>query len=215
VRLSVVLCAVALVASAACAGAQKVSTPEPLTPRPLAAYATRRVIVVPTHYLRPADTLGWASRISDSRDYLANVDAEIAFALGERGIKNRWVFPPALAESAKRNTTFAPDPYDLAAQWLRPPMAKAPEQLLEPLASELRSLVALHEDARYVLFPVEIRFAPAGGGQGRAVLRVAVLDARMSRITWMGDVLSDPSAAFSPALAASVAGHLADLVAAP
>jgi hypothetical protein len=37
----------------------------------------------------------------------------------------------------------------------------------------------------------------------------------MSRITWMGDVLSDPAPAFSPALAASVAGHLADLVAAP
>jgi hypothetical protein len=214
VRLSLVLYAAALVASAACAGAQKLPTPAPLPPRPLAAYATRRVIVVPTHYLRSADTLGWAARIADPRDYLANVDAEIAFALGERGIKNRWVFPPALAESAKRNATFAPDPYDLAAQWLRPPMSKAPEQLFDPLASELRSLVAMHEDARYVLFPVELRFAPAEKGMGRAVLRVAVLDARMSRISWMGDVLGDPAPEFSPALAASVAGHLADLVAA-
>jgi hypothetical protein len=82
------------------------------------------------------------------------------------------------------------------------------------IASELRSLIALQEDARYVLFPVEIRFDPAERGTGRAVLRVAILDARMSRITWMGDVLGDPASTFSPALAASVAGHLADLVAA-
>jgi hypothetical protein len=90
-----------------------------------------------------------------------------------------------------------------------------PEQLPEPLASQLRTLVALHEGAQYVLFPVEVRFQPAGGGAGQALLRIALLDTRRSHIVFMGDVRSDPSPAFSPAVAASLAGHLADLIAAP
>ena len=88
-----------------------------------------------------------------------------------------------------------------------------PELLAEPLATQLRALVALH-DARYALLPVEIRFEKAGGS-GRAVLHIVMLDPRLSRIVFRGDVLGDTAATFSPALAASVAGHLADLVAAP
>jgi hypothetical protein len=49
--------------------------------------------------------------------------------------------------------------------------------------------------------------------EGRAVLRIALLDARRSKIVWMADVVSDPYPSFSPALAASVAEHLADLIA--
>jgi hypothetical protein len=173
--------------------------------------------------------MGWAGQITDPADYLADVDAEIAFALSERGVAKRWVSAEAITRAAKRNPGFAPDPHDLAAQWLRPPSRKNPDRLPEPFGSQVRTLIALEEDAQYLLLPVEIRFEPAGkkagaqaagdgmagGGGGRAVLRVALLDARRSRIVWMADVASDPSSSFSPALAASVAEHLADLIAAP
>lgn len=189
------------------------SAPEP--PRPLAPFLTRRVVVPPVQYLRGGDSLGWTSRITDERAYLRNLDAEIRFALSDRGVADRWVFAPALAAMARRNPGYLPDPYALAAQWLRPPMRKKnPDQLPEPFGSQIRSLVAMEDDGQYVLFPVEIRFETAGPGQERALLRVVVLDARRSRIVWMADVASDPAASFSPALAASVAGHLADLVAA-
>lgn len=208
--------AVALAAVVGCAQAQRAGDGESAPARrPLSSLAARRVLVLPTHYLRQGDPLGFSTRIGDPRDYLGEVDAEIAFALGNRGLKDRWVFPERLAAVARRNPGFAPDPYALAAQWLRPPLRRAPELLPEPFGSQIRTLVALEEDAQYLLFPVEIRFEPAGEGAERAVLNVVLLDARRSKIVWAGDVLGDPSASFTPALAASAAEHLADLIAAP
>ena len=203
--------------------------------RPLSAFASRPVLVLPTRFLGPDGSLGWAAQAGEPTAYLGEVDAEIAFALEQRGMKNRWIFPPAIMRSVRRNPSFATDPHELSAEWMRPPMKKPPEQLPEPLASEIRSLVAFQEGAQYVLYPVEVRFEPVGaaaaastaaGGtdgsagpaaapqvEGRAVLRVVLLDARRSRIVWMADVVSDPYPSFSPALAASVAEHLADLIA--
>jgi hypothetical protein len=214
-RFTALIAAAAVVATAAGAGAQRAAS-ESAAPvaRPLAPFAARRVLVLPTHALQSADTLGWAAQISDPGAYLREVDAEIAYALADRGVKRRWVFPEALAASAKRNPGYAPDPYDLAAHWLRPPLRKAPDELPEPFASQIRTLIALQEDAQYVLLPVEIRFESVGPSAGRAVLNVALIDARRAQIVWLGDVLSDPAASFSPSLAASTAEHLADLIAA-
>jgi hypothetical protein len=205
--------AIAWVASASHVSAQEIA---PTVGRPLAPYATRRVLVIPTHYLRTDDSLGWAGQITDRRAFLDDVDGEIAFALKDRDRVGRmWVFPHQLAENAKRNAPYSPDVYDLSAEWLRPPMKSVPDMLPEPLASQLRTLVALEDECRYVLFPIEVRFLGAGPGQEEAVVRVVVFDARLSRIVWMGDVRSEPAKKFSRGLAASVAEHLADLVSAP
>src|SRR6185437_6516174 len=209
----VVVSALVVCASAAQLSAQTIA---PTVGRPLAPYATRRVLVIPTHYLRTDDSLGWAGQISDRRAFLDDVDGEIAFALKDRDrIGRMWVFPRQLAEAARRNAPYAPDVYDLAAEWLRPPMKTVPDMVPEPLASQLRTLVALEDECRFVLFPIEVRFMGAGAGEERAVVRVVVFDARMSRITWMGDVSSEPAKKFSRGLAASFAEHLADLVSAP
>jgi hypothetical protein len=101
------------------------------------------------------------------------------------------------------------------------------EPLAEPLATQLRTIVALG-DARYVLVPVEVRLerapapsssagvtapGPASAGPGRAVLRLALVDARASQVRWSGDVASDTASALTTALAAGLAGRVADLVA--
>ena len=205
-------------AVAMCIGAARVSAQEaaPTAGRPLSPYATRRVLVIPTHYLRTDDSLGWAGQIRDRKAFLDDVDGEIAFALRDRDRVGRmWVFPHQLAENARRNAPYAPDVYDLAAEWLRPPMKHVPDMVPEPLASQLRTLVALEDDCRYVLFPIEVRFVGAGAGQERAVVRMVVFDARQARIMWMADVSSDPATKFSRGLAASFADRLADLVSAP
>lgn len=194
------------------AGAQR-GAPRPQGP--LAAFASRHVIVLPVQYLRQGDSLGWAAAIPSSRDYLATMDAEIRYALVQRGLGKLWTFPKQLEAEVKRNPTYAPDPYDLAAGWLRYPMHKVPDQVPDPLASQLRSLIAFEDGARYLLFPVEVRFAAADSGRQYASLRVVVLDARLNTIVWMGDVGGNPTAKFSPALAVTVAEHLADLIAAP
>lgn len=217
-KLGVMLPVVALAGVVACAGAgAQQGSGGALAPvrRPLSSLASRRILVLPTHFLRPGDSLGFASQITDPDAYLGEVDAEIAFALGNRGLRDRWVFPERLAEAARRNPTYAPDVHALAAQWLRPPVRRMPEQLPEPFASQVRTLIALEDDSQYLLFPVEIRFEPAGAGAERAVLNVVLLDARRSKIVWMGDVMGDSATHFTPALAASVAEHLADLIAAP
>lgn len=203
-----------VLASACSRGPDPNAQVAPLPNRPLAGLAGQQVIVLPTHYLRPGDSLGWAEAVERPRELLSEVDAELEFALGERGFRTRWVFPPALVRSAQRNAPHAPDPRALAAEGLRPLARRRSDGMLgEPLASQLRSLVALH-GARYALFPVELRFEKVGGA-GRAVLHVLLLDARLSRATWGGDVRGDTASAFGPALVASAANNLADLIAAP
>ena len=210
-----ILLAAAASLLAACGGrAPEGEQLAPLPTRPLAGLAGQRVVVLPTHYLRPADSLGWADSIERPRDFLRNLDDEIAFSLGERGFRTSWVFPDALARSARRNPDYVVNPYSLAAEGLRPLARRAGDgQINEPLASQVRSLVALH-DARYALFPVELRFEKVQDG-GRAVVRVALIDARLARVRWMRDVAGATAAAMSPALTASVAEQLADLIAAP
>lgn len=229
-----VLRAAAVVAALGCAGQPNAAAQADIpVQRPLAAFVSRPVLVLPTRFLGGDGALGWGGQHGDPESYLGDLDAEIAFALEQRGVDKQWIMPPAIARSVRRNPGFATDPHDLSADWLRPPLKKPPEQLPEPFASQLRSLVALQEGARYVLYPVEVRFeaagpageqppggGPAGSGggagastQGRAVLRIALLDARRQKIVWMADVVSDPYPSFSPALAASVAEHLADLIA--
>jgi hypothetical protein len=207
-----------LLAGSACAGQSQQQQEQQPTPtridHPLAVFAGRPMVVLPTRFVRDGDPMGWAAAIPSAREFLASVDAEIGFALKERDLGSNWIMPEALVRSARRNAAFVADPHTLAAERLRPPIRRKIEQLPEPLASQLRSLVALN-DARYVLYPLEVRFEPADEGKGRAVLNVLVLDARLSTVMWMGDVASDPVESFSPGLAAGVANRLADLIAAP
>ena len=206
--------AVLALATACSRGPDPNSQVAPLPNRPLAGLAGQQVVVIPTHYLRPGDSLGWAAAVERPRQLLSDVDDEIAFALGERGFRTQWVFPEQLVRSAQRNPAHSPDPRALAAEGLRPLARRRPDgQLGEPLASQLRALVALH-GARYALFPVELRFEKIGNG-GRAVLHVVLLDARLSRATWGGDVRGDTASKYGRGLIASAANNLADLIAAP
>lgn len=203
-----------IVALAACAKPPAPAAPAAgvaVSATPLASLAGQRIIVLPVHYLRATDTLGLSAQIAKPRDFLRALDDEIAFAMGERGLRSQWVFPEDLARAQRRNAGHATDPYALAAEVLRPTGPRRIPQLPDPLASQLRALVAV-SDARYALFPVEVRFENAGGA-ARAVLHVALLDARASNVRWAGDVASDTMSTISPGLAASLANRLANLIA--
>lgn len=193
--------------------AAKPPAPAPIASLPLAGLAGQRVLVLPAHFLR-ADTIGWAARVAEPRATLAALDSAIERVLGERGFRTSWVYPEALARSAKRNAGYVADPYALAADRLRPLARTTDNQLGEPLASQMRGLVALN-DARYALFPVELRFEPAGPGVARPVARVVLIDARLSTVRWQGDVRGDAGTEPTPAMLGSVASSLANLVSAP
>ena len=207
-----VLCTLPILLTA-CAAQPKVETPAVPAPtvRPLAALEAQQVVMTPTRSLRDADALGWTAQIPRSRDYLRELDDEISTELVARGLKS-WVFAPALARAARSNPAYAVDPYALASEGLRNPQVISGARLRDPLASQLRTIIALQESARAVLLPVELRFEKLPSGEGVAVLRLALIDGRLSEIRWIGDVRGDPSATFSRELLTSLAAHFADLI---
>ncbi|MFL5561135.1 MAG: hypothetical protein ACJ79K_06650 [Gemmatimonadaceae bacterium] len=180
---------------------------------PLAGLAGQHIVVLPVHYIR-ADTIGFASRITDQRGTMAALDSAIERAFGERGLSTSWTYPPALERSARRNAGYVNDPHALAAERLRAGIRVTDTRLAEPLASQLRGIIAV-TDARYVLFPVELRFERALDGRVRPILHVVLLDARGSSVRWAGDVRGAASSDVTPVTLESVAFALADLVAAP
>ena len=212
---SALLLAALVGAGCAGTGAQAEAPAAQVPLRPLAGLAAQRIIVAPVGALREGDPLGWAAAIPRQRDWMRALDQEIAFALGERGLERAWVFPEALSRSYQRNPSLSPDPSRLAIEPLRSVARLNPDlRVPEPLATQLRTLVAMH-DARYVLLPLEVAFEPDTGTSGRARLRLMLVDARSTEIGWLGDVRSDPSPVMTPAVAASLAARMADLIAAP
>jgi hypothetical protein len=212
-------CCLPLLLPAACRGpAAAAPAPAPPVPaRPLAPLLTQQVIVTPTHSLRETDALGWTRQVPRSRALLRELDDAIAKELAERGITKQWIFPADLVRAARSNPSYGQDPYALAEDGLRTGDIPAGSSVGSPLVMQLRTMIALQESARAVLLPIELRFEPdTTAGLGVAVLRLALVDGRLGEIRWIGNVRSDPSPTFSrTTLLASIAVHLADLIAAP
>lgn len=203
---------------AACHGSTPVEEASPVEQpvRPLAQLASQRVIVTPTYYLVGGDALGWAAQLPKGREYLRSVDDEIAAVLAERGLKSQWLYTADLMRATRANPTYAIDPYTLGANILRGKDVVSGTRLADPLATQLRTMIALQEGARAVLVPVEVRFEKAAvAGQGVVALRVALLDGRLGDVRWIGTVRSDPAPTYSRAVLTSLAAHFADLFTAP
>src|SRR5438270_775663 len=142
-----------LVMLAACGGGATSSPTTNPAPQqhPLAALAASGAIVTPTYALRVAPELDWGTRIGATRDFLRSVDDSIGAALAERGLRTGWILPADLVTSYRRNPTYAPDPYALAEEPLKSPSFAAGTSLPEPLASQLRTMIALPEKARSMI----------------------------------------------------------------
>lgn len=206
-----VLCAVVL----ACGGSstsRPSTAPVPESP-PLAALASSGAIVTPTYALHTAPGLNWSAPLGQTREVLRAMDDDIAAAIANRGLKTGWIYPADLALTYKRNPTYASDPYALGEEPLRSPAFIAGARLPEPLASQLRTMIALHENARLVLLPIELRFDSAGSAtMARATLRLATVDPRYSEARWIGEIRSDTTSADANVLMTALARQLADLI---
>lgn len=189
------------------------ASPRPAAPAPnehaLSGLAAQSVAVLPTYSAHLEPGMNW--NLGRPTELARSLDNEIASAFDERGLKRGWVFPEQLAESYRRNSTYATDPYQLAEEPLRAPSLAIDGRIPDPLASQIRTLVAFHQDVRLVLAPVELKVEPVGK-RGRGVLRLVLLDARASSVKWIGEVVSDTLDSFSPVLAASVASRVAGIV---
>jgi hypothetical protein len=182
-------------------------------PGALAPLASEPLVVLPVQSLRMT-VPGWSNEVGDPKAYLASLDDEIAFTVRERAIRGQWAFPPDLARSARRNPTYAVDPYTVAVDHLRPVERDADKLITEPLAGQLRAFAGLF-NARYAFIPVEVRLAPDAAGGGRATIHLVVVDTRSAKLTWKGDITGDVARTFSPAIAAGLAGRVVDLFVIP
>lgn len=207
------LAIVAVCVVAAChRGGTPAEAPQDL-PRPLEGFATQRLVVTPTAHVR-ADSAGWVQQQGGARAVARRLDTAIVTTFEARGLGARWVFPAELVRAYERNRTYAADPYALSVEPLRLPAFRTGEKFGEPLSSQLRTMIALHEDTRYVLLPIDLRFEGQGPGRARGIVRVALLDPRVAEARWVTEVSGNPGTSVAAALA-SVANHLADLFIAP
>lgn len=178
---------------------------------PLAGLLTQRIVVTPVQRLRVATELGWPA--SPAGPVLARLDSAIAAELAARDLGRSWTLAPALVRSHARNPTYATDPTALAVEPLRGARTPAPsDRLSEPLASELRTMIALH-DARLVLLPVELRIDRADSTLARASLRVVLADARTSDVRWAAELRVPAAGAIDGPLLGALARRVADLFA--
>lgn len=206
------LLALATLAILAAGCGSKPAVPAPAPALSLEGLTAQRLAVLPTFNIF-VGTDEWGAPLRRSTATLRALDTAIVAALDERGIGRNWVFPPELERAYRHNPTYATDPYALGEEPLRSPTLQVGSRLPEPLASQLRTLVAL-TDTRFVLAPVELRVRavpadPAGRGEG--VLRLAVIDARTTEVVWLGEVHSDALATPGPALVNTLAARVADL----
>jgi hypothetical protein len=227
---------VAVLGSGVCAStsaAQKANSAlqvHPIPGRALAGMEGKDLVLAPTAYLRPGDKLGWVTAMKSPRDFLRLTDSLLQESLQGRAYKVKWVFPPQLRRAADRSAGMIQDPDALSEQQLLPSIWKPRNPLYDPLAGQVRSLIAA-QNSRYVLAPVEIRFVSTLDASGAkpappppgtpppppvqlAVLRLALLDAEGTAVIWAGDVTGD-TARTAEAATASLATRLGDLLGTP
>ena len=196
--------------AAACLPAQQpVQQPTPQI-APLAQYSSVKVAVVPVQFYK-ADAGGFAEQPSAA--IRAAFDSLLSEQLEEHGLKSMWATPADVQRTAKRNAMYTADPRNLGAFPVRNGVPPKKPQIVDPLASNLRRVVALH-DARYLLMPVELR-AEGGKDGGYLAVRLLLVDARLNTVLWQVDLPSDRAATYSPALLQQLATRVADLVVAP
>ena len=196
----------------ACGGSKPESTtPAPET-MPLSGIVGQNIVIAPVQSLRMTSDIGWT--MPAPRAVLSRLDSVIADTLRVRVANQAWVYADGVVKSAANNPTYATDPRALAINPLRAPTLKLGDRLPEPLASQLRTMIAFH-DVRLVLLPVDVtiqRTEGVGGrNNGQPIMNLVLVDPRSSVVRWIGRISGPESAAFTPSIYATLATRLADL----
>jgi hypothetical protein len=104
-----------------------------------------------------------------------------------------------MVRTARRNPTYASDPYALGVARLRTAELKVGMAIPQLMADNLRPFTALN-DTRYALIPVDLR----AQGDG-VVLRIVLVDTRSRTLTWGGELVAPGGAKMVEELAARIA----------
>ncbi len=182
---------IAAAALAACGGNPKPDKPvppPPTVPLPTAGIAGQRVPVLPLTRIGAEEELGLAWVDTARHATLLKADSLMGELLKARASEVNWVLPPDLRREARRSPTVATDPDQMGTAFLAAPTVT---EVVDPLRSELRTLVAL-SGGRYVLAPASLVFKksispPVGPGPHGAItaeLTVVMVDGRLGQVGW-------------------------------
>ena len=207
-RLSTILILASL---ASCNRGAKTEVPPAEAPPPLLLFAPQRVVLVPTARVTFSPTDSLILDVGSGPAAGKYFDEELLRRLRERGAATDWIVPADLMKAYERNRTYAQDPYRLAVDAIRQPTFETGQKYGEPLSSQLRTMIALQTDARFVLVPIDLRLYQTG----RTRLRLALLDPRKAESVWVGQIVSDSGSAQTKAGISQVARRVVDLFAPP
>jgi hypothetical protein len=168
----------------------------PATP-PLAGFTAMKVSITPMQ-LWHADTAGWSRSVEWPKVRVA-LDSAVQAVLEERGLAAKWTYASDMVRTARRNPTYAGDPYALGVARLRTAELKVGMAIPQLMADNLRPFTALN-DTRYALIPVDLR----AQGDG-VVLRIVLVDTRSRTLTWGGELVAPGGAKMVEELAARIA----------
>ena len=133
------------------------------------------------------------------------LDREIAFWLGERAPRVKWVFPPQLERVLERSPSIEIDIHALAVSAFHQAEVR---NIGDPLFGDLYRLGTL-VDARFALVPVSAGWIRNADGTGRVETAVALIETFGGRVLWYGVVAGSNATEGSTTAAASAAEELA------
>src|ERR1043166_9867070 len=149
------VCCVLAILVAGCGGRHPAPSQTFIDTSPLSGLVGQQLVVTPTQRARVAAELGWTD-VPASAQLAANLDSSVVSTFRSRDVGRSWVFGDALSRSFARNPTYATDPRSLSVESLRAPGLQSGARLVEPIATQVRTMIAL-AGARLVLIPVDYR----------------------------------------------------------
>ena len=183
------------------------------------------VVVLPVQATLPTPGGSWPGRSGSAEDARLTMDAELAFAFGERRGASNWALAEDLRRRVARNPMTRVDPDRVAYQGLLAEPDRR-DRIYEPLHSELRTLAALF-DTRFVVLPLVLRSLPVGADEEdwapgdapacegdapveRGELLLALIDIRRSAVLWHGTVRGTATCPDADGLLAGLAATIAE-----
>lgn len=157
------LCALAAVASGACAGGD----PPPLPTLPAVGLAGERVLLFPVQ-----------------RDLLdGDAEQEMIFAIQARSGSSSWVFPGELRDGVARSPSLSVPVDDLPVDIF---FQARVERVGDPLYGMIRRAASL-SDARQAIIPLSVSYrSPQTDRPGAVEVFAALVDVLTGRVIWVG-----------------------------
>ena len=147
--------------------------------------------------------------VQATRGVTGDAEAELVYALNERGRGVRWLMPQTLRAQLARNPALDVPLENLPVDSF---LQAQVNRIGDPLYGYLRRLAAI-SNSTIALIPVEVRHrATTAEVPGAVEVVTALVDVGSGRVAWFGVVQGVAGAGSSPGALASAAGALARLL---